>query len=84
MGMLPRQHRPIEYTKGLGIGLGKERQCHITKQLVHYFRLTSGIHVVLFITVLGLTNPEIAGYASNGVLIRDICRTETSRAGPNK
>ena len=41
--------------------LGKERQCHITKQLVHSFSVNIRISQpskVMF-TVLGLTNPDV-------------------------
>ena len=54
--------------KKLDIKLGKERQCHITKQLVHSFTVNIRISPpwkVMFtevnITVLGLTNPDDNG-----------------------
>ena len=55
--------------KKLNIKLEKEKQCHITKQLVHFFWLTSGLSTLekdvhlgfasVNITVLGLTNPDV-------------------------
>ena len=56
--------------KILQIKLGKERQCHITKQLVHSFSINiricqpknSDVHLgfaSVNITVLGLTNPDV-------------------------
>ena len=47
--------------KRLDIKLGKERQCHFTKQLVHLFLVNirlSQPSKVMFI-VLGLTNPDV-------------------------
>ena len=47
--------------KILCIKLGKERQCHITKQLVHSFLVNIRISQpskVMF-TILGLKNPDV-------------------------
>ena len=46
--------------KRLDLNLEKERQCHITKQLVHYFE--SDVHrgeAEWDTNVLGLTNPDV-------------------------
>ena len=48
--------------KRLDIVLGKERQCHITKQLVHSFSVNIRISQpskVMYITILGLINPDV-------------------------
>ena len=49
----------------LDIKLGKERQCHIKKQLVHSFSVKirisqPSVNIALVnITILGLTNPDV-------------------------
>ena len=52
--------------KRLDIKIGKERQCHITKQLMHSFevniRICQPLKVMftsMNITILGLTNPDV-------------------------
>ena len=46
--------------KRLDIKLGKERQCHKTKQLVHSFSVNIRIsQPSVNITILGLTNSDV-------------------------